>query len=73
MHSSRKIRRIDVMLGHTMETWLILVAMVTTGAAHSVAVKLLCQQGLEAPIFVALLCLLGLSLSLLVCAFQRFQ
>lgn len=57
------------MFGYTTQ-WYILIAMVTTGAARSVAVKLLYQTGFEAPIYVTLLYLLGQSLSLAVYAYQ---
>lgn len=53
-------------------TWFILVGMIITGAARSIAVKLAYQLGCNAPLTITLLYLLGQSLSLIVYGLQKW-
>ena len=61
------------MFQYSKETWFILIAMVGTGAARTLAVKILYQIGLEAPLYVTLLYLLGQTLSLGGYGMQRWN
>jgi len=65
---SRRVGKLTMigMFGYSNATLGILIGMVITGAARSVAVKILYQSGFEDPLCVTLLCLLGQSLSLAV-------
>jgi len=65
---SRRVLKLTMigMFGYSNATLGILIGMVITGAARSVAVKILYQSGFEDPLYVTLLYLLGQSLSLAV-------
>ena len=57
---------------HSCKASAILIAMIVTGAARSVAVQLFFQIGFTQPLFVTLLYLLGQSLALAVYSVQRW-
>ncbi|KAL9180320.1 hypothetical protein ACHAXT_008290 [Thalassiosira profunda] len=58
--------------GYSPYTWTILLGMILTGAARSIVVKCTFQSGLEAPLTVTLLYLLGQSFSLVVYGLQKW-